>query len=277
MMSLASERRYRGPLRAVIVDWAGTIVDVGSRAPLEAFRATFAGEGVEITAAEARAPMGLAKRDHIRALMNMPRIAAQWRAAHGREFSDDDVSRFYARFLPLQRATLADHTGLVPGAIEALAALRARGLKVGSTTGYVQELMDIVQPAAEAAGLRVDAMVCASDVPEGRPAPFMCYLNAIRLGVHPQWAMVKIGDTLADVEEGLNAGMWTIAVSRTGNEVGLSEAEQRALPAEELRARVQAAGARLGQAGAHYVVESIADCPPLVDAIAARVARGELP
>jgi phosphonoacetaldehyde hydrolase len=276
-MTFVYQRSYRGPLQAVIVDWAGTILDFGSRAPLEAFRATFGNAGVEITAAEAREPMGLAKRDHIRAITRMPRVAEAWRAAHNRAPAEDDVEQLYARFLPLQLAVLGEHARAIGGTAEAFAAFRARGLKIGSTTGYVQELMDVLMPLAERQGLHVDAMVCASDVPMGRPAPFMCWANATRLGVFPSTAMVKIGDTVADVEEGLSAGMWSIGVSRTGNEVGLSEEEQRALAPDELAARVAAASSRLARAGAHYVVEGIGDCPAVVDEIARRVAQGDRP
>jgi phosphonoacetaldehyde hydrolase len=276
-MDYLYQRRYRGPLQAVIVDWAGTIVDYGSRAPLEAFRAAFAGVGVEITVGEAREPMGLAKRDHIRAILRMPRVAGAWRAAHGEAATEDDVGRLYERFLPLQLAVLGEHAAPIPGAVEALAAFRARGLKVGSTTGYVTELMQVLVPKAEAGGLHVDSWVCASDVPAGRPAPYMCFLNATRLGVYPMAATVKIGDTVADVEEGLSAGMWTVGVARSGNEVGLSLAEERALPAAELAARIDAANGRLARAGAHYVVGSIGDVPALLDEIGARVAHGEQP
>jgi phosphonoacetaldehyde hydrolase len=276
-MDYLYQRRYRGPLKAVIVDWAGTIIDYGSRAPLEAFRAAFRQAGVEITVGEAREPMGLAKRDHIRAILRMPRVAGAWQVAHAQSPAEDDVTRLYERFLPLQLAVLGEHAALVPGAVEALAAFRARGLKVGSTTGYVTELMEVLVPKAEASGLHVDSWVCASDVPEGRPAPYMCFVNAMRLGVHPMAAMVKIGDTVADVEEGLSAGMWTVGVARTGNEVGLSVEEERALAVRELAARVEAATTRLARAGAHYVVGSIAEAPALVDEISARVARGERP
>jgi phosphonoacetaldehyde hydrolase len=275
-MDFVYERRYRGPLRGVIVDWAGTIVDFGCRAPVEAFRAAFRTEGVDITVAEAREPMGLAKRDHIRAILRMPRLAAAF-AATGHSVDDEALDRLYQRFLPLQLAVLGEHCGVIPGAVETFAAFRERGIKIGSTTGYVRELMEVVMPAAEQQGLRVDNMACASDGVEGRPAPYLCWANATRLGVYPMAALVKIGDTVADVEEGLNAGMWTVAVSRTGNEVGLSEAEQRALPPDELAARVATATRRLAQAGAHYVIESIADSPSVLDKIAQRLARGEQP
>jgi phosphonoacetaldehyde hydrolase len=264
-------------LRAVIIDWAGSMVDFGSRAPVEAFRAAFREEGLEITVAEARAPMGQAKRDHIRALLRMPRVAEAFQRKSGRPFGEEDVDRFYHKFLPLQRAVLREHAGVIDGAVEALAAFRKRGLSIGSSTGYTKELMDVVMPEAERQGLRVDAMLCASDVAHGRPAPYMCWLNAIRLDVYPMSAMVKIGDTIADVDEGRNAGMWTIGLSRSGNEVGLSVAEQAALPAGELAALVDGAAQRLQAAGAHYVVPSLADAPAIIDQIAARAERGERP
>ena len=59
----------------------------------------------------------------------------------------------------------------------------------------------------------------------------MCLKNAENLGVFPMEAIVKIGDTLPDVAEGINAGMWTIGLAKTGNEIGLTEEEIDALPA----------------------------------------------
>jgi phosphonoacetaldehyde hydrolase len=69
-----------GPrIRLVVFDWAGTTVDHGSRAPVAAFVRAFAGHGVEVTPDEARGPMGLHKRDHIRAMLQMPAVARRWR------------------------------------------------------------------------------------------------------------------------------------------------------------------------------------------------------
>jgi hypothetical protein len=62
----------------------------------------------------------------------------------------------------------------------------------------------------------------------------MCLQNAMQLRIFPMEAIVKVGDTLPDIEEGLNAGMWTIGLAKTGNEVGLNEAEIAKLPADVL-------------------------------------------
>ena len=123
-------------VRAVILDWAGTVIDHGSRAPVLAFVAGFAEQGVEITEAEARTPMGMSKRAHIEALCSMPSVIERWVAVHGEPPVPADIDRMYARFIPVLLALLPDHCAPIPGAFEAVQAMRARGLSIGSTTGY---------------------------------------------------------------------------------------------------------------------------------------------
>jgi phosphonoacetaldehyde hydrolase len=268
---------YGGPLRAVILDWAGTTVDFGSCAPVEAFIETFRRAGIEITTAEARAPMGSAKRDHIASVLAMPDVARRWQGAHGEPPADADTDRLYAAFIPLQVEVIARFAELIPGTLEAVAAFRERGLKIGTTTGYNREMMRVLAPLAAAAGYAPGHVATADTVPAGRPAPWMCFENMTALGVYPPAACVKIGDTVPDIEEGLNAGMWTVAVAATGNEIGLSAEEAAALPDADRRARVRVAGERLTAAGAHYVVDGICDTPPVLDKIAARLQAGERP
>ena len=158
-----------------------------------------------------------------------------------------------------------------------VAALRARGIKIGSTTGYLTEMMEINLRDAKKQGYEPDSTVCASDVPAGRPYPYMCLQNVINLQVSPVEACVKIDDTIPGIEEGLNAGMWTIGLAVSGNEVGLSLKEWQALPEPERKARSQRAYDRMRQGGAHYVVDTIADVLHCFDAIDARLAQGEKP
>ena len=105
----------------------------------------------------------------------------------------------------------------------------------------------------------------------------MCLKNAENLGVYPMEAIVKIGDTLPDIHEGLNAGMWTVGLAKTGNEIGLNAEEIEALDPDELERRLDRARSRMTQAGAHYVVDGIGDCDRIIDHINARLARGERP
>lgn len=268
---------YRGPLKAVVFDWAGTVVDFGCRAPVEVFIRAFGAAGVPVTAAEARVPMGLPKWEHIKALGTMPEVAARWEKQHGKPMTDGDVDRLYEMFLPLSVSVVADHAGLIPGTLEAVAALRARGLSIGSTTGYAREIMDALQPLAVEQGYTPDCLICPNQVPVARPSPLMMYKTMLELAVYPASAVVKVDDTAPGIEEGLAAGCWTVAVTTTGNEVGLSLTEWESLLTAEKQSRRDEAAKRLTASGAHFVIDGVADLVPVIDEIGRRLEAGERP
>ncbi|MEM8945823.1 MAG: phosphonoacetaldehyde hydrolase [Planctomycetota bacterium] len=255
--------KYCGPLRALILDWAGTVVDFGSCAPVAAVIEAFRSLEVPVSREQARAPMGKAKREHIRAMLSEQAVASQWESTHGGDI-ESAIDTVYERFLPIQRQLLADHAKLIPGCVESIDRCRARGMKIGSSTGYTRELMDILMPLVAEQGYEPDAMVCASDMSEGRPAPWMCFENARMLGVYPPQAIVKVDDTLVGIEAGLNAGMWTVGVASSGNLVGLSLQEYSDLDTSEQERLTDAARQQLLQSGAHVVIDSVAE---LTDAI----------
>lgn len=276
-MEFVFHRSYRGPLKAVLLDWAGTTMDYGCMAPAVVFMEVFKRKGVEITIDEAREPMGAHKKVHIRQISKNENVAKRWERKHGRKPDENDVEAMFKDFVPLQLQCLAQYADLIPGTLEAIAEFRRRGLKIGSTTGYMEEMMVILQGEAARRGYVPDSTVCASQVPAGRPHPFMCLQNAINLQTYPMEAFVKVGDTLPDIEEGLNAGMWTIGLAKTGNEIGLTEEEIAALDPEVRDARMARAYKRMYQTGAHYVVDGILDVLPLLDEINARLASGDRP
>jgi len=276
-MTFTYRREYRGKIQAALLDWAGTTMDFGCMAPAIVFVKVFERAGVPITMDEARAPMGAHKRVHIQKITELDAVRARWQARHGRPPGEADVDRMFADFVPLQLECLSEYSTLIPGTLEVVAALRAREVKIGSTTGYLREMMAINLADAKAQGYEPDATVCASDVPAGRPYPYMCLQNMLDLRVWPVEACVKVDDTLPGIEEGLNAGMWTVGLAVSGNEVGLPLAAWQALPPAEQQARRERAHARLRMGGAHWVVDTIADLPPCLDDIEARLARGEKP
>jgi phosphonoacetaldehyde hydrolase len=264
-------------LTGVIVDWAGTIVDHGSCAPIAAIQHVFSSAGVPVTEEEARQPMGLAKRAHIERLLAIPRIKEEWARIRGHAPSEQDLDELYAGFVPAQLKVLPAYSELVDGVAEAAARMRARGLKIGATTGYNRAMLDYLIGRARDQGFLADFAACPDDVPSGRPAPFMCYLNALKMAVQPMWTLVKIGDTPVDIEEGRNAGMWTIAITRTGNEVGRSPGAWEATSEQERIQLLACAHDRLMNAGAHYVAESCADCDEILDRIETRLKLGDYP
>ncbi len=257
-------------IRLVVFDWAGTTVDHGCFAPLAAFMQTFAQHGVTISAAEARVPMGLHKKDHIQVLLQMPAVAQRWRQAHGRDWNDADLESLFQGFIPEQMEVIDRHSRLVPGLLECLAQLRRQDIKIGATTGYFRAAAERVYQAARRQGFVPDQCLCAEDVPAGRPAPWMIFRIMEALDVYPPSAVVKIGDTVPDIEEGLNAGVWSIGVTRTGNEVGLTAEELAQLPEKDRQALLAAARRKLLDAGAHAVIDSVADLPALLPELAHR-------
>lgn len=262
---------------AVVFDWAGTTVDHGSRAPALVFQEIFRRSGVEITSAQSRGPMGMAKRDHIAAILAMPDVAAAWHAQHGGPATDSDIDTLYREFLPLQLAVLADHSDLIAGVSETVAACRSAGLKIGSTTGYTRELMSPVARIAAQQGYAPDCILCAEDAPRGRPAPYLLYQAAMRLDVYPLSTMINVDDTPAGMQAGRHAGCWNIGITRTGNCVGLSAAEIDALPAADVDALCTAAARTLTDAGAHVTIGSVAELPDLIVQFDQRLDRGERP
>jgi len=276
-MEFVFKRIYRGPLKAVLLDWAGTTMDYGCFAPAVVFVDVFKRKGVEISIEEAREPMGAHKQVHIRQISKNENVADRWQKKHGRKPNEGDVEAMFRDFIPLQMECLAQYADLIPGTLETVAAIRARGLKIGSTTGYTEEMMDLLQAEAKRRGYEPDKTVCATQVPAGRPHPYMCLQNAILLQTYPLESIVKIGDTLPDIEEGLNAGMWTIGPAKTGNEMGLTEQQIKDLVPEVREARLARAYKRMHQTGAHFVVDSIADVLPVLDEINKRLATGERP
>lgn len=265
------------PIHAVICDWAGTLVDYGSFAPVLAFQRLFATRGIEVTPAVIRPYMGMLKRRQLAAVAAEPAPARQWRERFGADPSEAELDALYAEFEPILHHVFADTAAPVPGALALLDDLRRRGIPVGSTTGYTRSTMDILVPAAAAHGLKVDAVVCSDEVPTARPSPLMCYKNALKLNIWPLHRMVKIGDATVDVEEGRAAGMWTLAVLKGGSLLGLTEAETAALPESELRKHLARARKTLLDLGAHAVLDSILDVPQALDRIRDCIRAGNFP
>lgn len=257
-------------VEAVIFDWAGTLIDFGSRAPVDAFIETFDRFGVAVSVEEVRGPMGAAKRDHIKAMLFSRLVCERWATVHGKLPNDEDVDRLYSGFLPISEAVAAQTARPVPGAAQALAALRKRGLKLGSTTGYTRSIMTQVLAEAAQHNIILDCVVCADEVIHGRPAPCGIEKNLTVLGVSRPEAVVKVDDTVIGIKEGTAAGCMSVGVSLCGNLVGKTEAELNALPSAELARLKRKAERELTTGGATAVIDTVADLPELIDRLEGR-------
>lgn len=262
---------------AVVFDWAGTVVDFGSHAPMGAFVELFASEGIQISIDEARVPMGLPKWQHIQALGRLPRIAQVWQQARGVAFSDADVDRLYEVFTPMNIAAIPRHAQLISGVSDLVSELRSLGIKIGSTTGYNRDIMAVLAPLAAEQGFVPDNLVCAGDLPENRPSPLGMYRCFLDLGAWPAHRVVKVDDTVPGLMEGRHAGCWTVGVLASGNEVGLTEAQWGGLDASARNGLREKARARLEEAHPDFWVDTVAELPGILSTIDARLANNERP
>lgn len=258
-------------VKAVIFDWAGTLIDFGCMAPVEVFVKVFKESGLEISIEEAREPMGLAKRDHIIALLAMKNVKNQWENLHGETVTNEQIDNLYAQLEPALSQIVADYTEPNPFVVETLHQLREMGIKVGSTTGYVKSMMNEIVPIAAKKGIVLDQIVDSSDCEAGRPAPFMIQKNMLHFGITNPIEVVKVGDTVADIKEGINAGVWTVGVISSGNEIGLNKEEFNQLDALEKEKKFARAKRNLLDAGAHFVIDDMSFLKSIIEEINLRL------
>ncbi len=271
---------YRGPVRGVILDWSGTVVDAYVLAPARVFVEVFARRGVEISMSEARGPMGLTKDLHIRRLLEVPAIRERWRAVHGRDPDPADSEAMFEDFVPRQIECLPEYAGLLPGVAEMAATLRRDyGVKIGVTTGFIRPMVDVLLEHARRQGFSPDCTVAGDEVAHGaRPRPFMLYRNLDLLDLHPIQSVVKVDDTTSGVEEGLAAGCWSVGTARYSNYMNAdSLSEARSWSPEEVASRLAATRRLLWEAGAHYVIDEPLELLGVVEDVNLRLERGDRP
>ena len=272
-------RTYRGEVKGLILDWSGTTADAYVLVPAIVFVEVFANQGVTISMEEARGPMGLRKDLHIKALTEVPAIRDRWVEVHGRQPDQSDADRMFEDFVPAQLSCLSDYATLLPGVATVTQQLQAEGIKIGSTTGFLRSMVDILVAAAKEQGYVPDASVAGDDVIHGaRPRPFMVYRNLDLLDVHPIQAVVKVDDTVSGVGEALEAGCWGVGIARYSNYMNIDSLEHaQSLSDEEMQRRLEHTREKLSHTGAHYVIDEFDELPSVIAAINGRLARGERP
>ena len=265
-------------IEGIVFDWAGTTVDFGCFAPVQAFVQSFQAAGIDATMAEARAPMGLLKRDHIRAMLAMPRIKQLWESKHGRAADAHDVETIYACFEPLLLASLKMYTDPLPEVVQTVQLLRDAGLKIGSTTGYTDSMLEIVAAAARPKGYAPDFWITPDSTEAyGRPYPYMIFRNIEALRLKAPHTVIKVGDTVADIQEGTNAAVWSVGVAIGSSQMGLGLGEYQLLSEAEKQKAVLAAESAFLSAGADFTIASMKELPDLVETINDLLQQGKKP
>ena len=253
---------------AVIFDWAGTTVDYGCFAPVQAFSEVFKEAGIVPTMEEVREPMGMLKWDHIKTMLSMDRIHSEWVKVHGREWTDRDVDEMHEKFSEKLLGILHGYAEVKPYVLEAVRQLRDRGIKIGSTTGYTDQMMEIVVPKAAENGYEPDFWISPNSVGNmGRPYPYMIFENMRQLGLRNVHTVMKVGDTISDIQEGVNAGVISVGVLEGSSEMGLTEQEYEALSEAGKKAAKERLTQSYREAGADYVIDHMGCLCDLIDEI----------
>ena len=265
-------------LRGVVFDWAGTIVDFGSLAPMGAFVSLFDKHGIEVSIAQARIPMGLPKLEHIRVLGRLPEVAQQWQLRKGRSFGDDDARALLLEFEPMSAQAAMERSDFIPGFLGLYAWLQQQGMRVSTTTGYTRTIMRPLIEKARAQGLVPDLVVCCDDVEHSRPDPMGMHACMEAMGLGRQGSLaLKVDDTAPGLAEGRNAGCWSVGVAASGNAMGWSLAQWQEGDSPRRQAALAQARQLLRQAGAHEVIDTVAELPTAISAIHSRLQAGEQP
>jgi len=275
----AYNRSYTGQVKGLILDWSGTTADAYVLAPAVVFVQVFQKHGVDVTMSEARGPMGLRKDLHIKAMTEIPEIRERWHDIHGQYPSQADVDRMFGDFVPMQLDCLRNYTTLLPLVAETTQSLQKQGIKIGSTTGFLRSMVDILEEDARKQGYTPDASVAGDEVINGaRPKPFMVYRNLDLMDVHPIQSVIKVDDTVSGIGEALEAGCWGVGIARYSNYMDMDTLEEAdSLSEGEIKRRLAHTRDLLQKAGAHYVIDTWQQMPDVIEDVNIRLGRGEKP
>lgn len=245
-------------IEAVVFDWAGTTVDFGCFAPVQAFVEVFKQYGVEPTMEEVREPMGMLKIDHIRTMLKMPRIHQCWVEKYGKEPGEEEAQQLFSIFEEKLLNILHLYADPKPGVVETVNALKEKGIRIGSTTGYTDKMMEIIIPIAREKGYEPECWFSPDSTGQkGRPYPYMIFRNMETLGIDDVRKVLKVGDTASDIKEGKHAGVWSAGVIVGSSEMGLTEEEYEVLSPEEKEAKCKETEEKFRKAGADIVFRTL--------------------
>ncbi len=208
-------------IEAVIFDWAGTLIDFGSLATIEAMKKVFLKRGVNISKNIIKVNMGIKKSKHVQKLLDKPVVKRQWIKIFKRNYNGKDVVKISNELDQQLLKEVKKHFNIIPNAKKIFKILKKNKIKIATTTGYSTEIFKVIKRKAKKNGLTTDNDVCVDQVKKGRPNPDMCLKNLKKLKINNYNNCIKIDDSLAGITEGKKSNMITVGLSMTGIQLGL--------------------------------------------------------
>jgi len=278
-------RPYRDNIQTVILDNSGTCLDPFVIAPAVVFKEVFNNHNINITMSEAREPMGLRKDLHIAEILKIPRVKQKFQWEYGREPTQDDIDNIFRDFVPMQLKVLPEYCNLLPKVISTMNILREQGIKFGTTTGFNREMVDCIVKNTETIGLNFDTTTAGDDFPEdelhlgARPKPFMLWRNLFKLDAWPIESVVKVDDTITGIQEGINAGCWSVGITDYSNYMNIDSIEQWEImdDREKEKRKKHSRNKIINESGAHYIIHEFNELEHVINDINYRLSIGEKP
>lgn len=255
-------------IEAVIFDWAGTTVDYGCFAPVQAFQNAFEAYGLHPTFDEIRQPMGMLKIDHIKTMLDMDSLKKEFQTVYQRSYTDADIHQIYHIFEKELMKGIDKHTKIKPYVIETVQKLRDMGIKIGSTTGYTDMMMKPVLESAKEQSYQPDCWYSPDATNHfGRPYPYMIFKNMMSLNIASVHHVLKVGDTVSDIKEAVNAGVYAVGVIEGSSLMGYSEEEYQLLSPTKKEKAVAKVKQIYVDNGVNAVILNLSELPQLIETL----------
>lgn len=256
-------------IEAVVFDWTGTIADFGGSAVVQTVVESFADLGIALSAQSVYdVPAEGDSRDYLAAVAELPEVAQAFEEKHGRAVSDDDLAQLCRLFDEKCGEKLSEKTELLPYVVQTAESLAEEGIKIIVGGDYSRAATDMLLAAAQEKGLTPDIFVCPEDVENfARPYPYMIFRAMQQLRISEVAAVIKVGDTRADIEEGIAAGVWTVAVLEGSAELGMSAADYAALDDDEKENLKETLSDNFWAYGADFVINDMSELFEVIHAI----------
>jgi phosphonatase-like hydrolase len=197
----------------VVFDLAGTTIQENGTV-IKSLVDSFTKNGYPISGEAVQRWRGLRKRDAIRILLeeNHPDLSAD---------KNELINQIHDGFTlnMLESYEINANTIAAPHALEVFEWLRSNHIQVALNTGFTRLITNVLlNKLGWRTGKMIDQVISSDEVPLGRPHLDMILALMKKLGIRNSKAVVKIGDTIADVQEGRNAGCGIVIAITTGSE-----------------------------------------------------------
>jgi phosphonoacetaldehyde hydrolase len=269
-------------IKACIFDLGGTIIDRYSLTPLLAFRKAFKKYAIDLSPSLIRKDMGLNKMDHINKIFENTDIQKQWLGLN-LEIADNRVRKdIFKGFSKIQAKETIERMKIIPETIGCMRYLQDNNILTGVTTGFDYEQTMRVKSLLETYNINLDSYVSSTclDLP-ARPEPYMIHKNMDNLDLDDAREIIKIDDTVSGIQEGLNAGCLTVAVSRWSVNMGIDSYEDMmkldnvimdgsnnySLNYHNHKEKLKESREILEKSGAHYVIDTLEELPGIIEHI----------